>query len=165
MRKKGLRITNSGNSSFLHLFSHEQQWSEHILAQDTNTSYFFITHGWCGCFLKQAQHSWRTGAQELDRSFTTFTWTQAVYGTWGGSALCRHSYQLFSSDIPFAVHQRCDNLACEFAESEELYSEVHTHTALAHHRNPHALPVSTIASTSHYQSNNSPVSVPSLARW
>lgn len=33
---------------------------------------------------------------------------------WGGPAPCRHSYQLFGSDIPFAVHGRCSNLVCEF---------------------------------------------------
>lgn len=47
---KGLRITNSGNSSFLHLFSREQLWPEYILAQGTSANCFFITHGLCDCF-------------------------------------------------------------------------------------------------------------------
>lgn len=68
----GLRVTNSGNSSSLAQLPHEQVWSEHLLAQNTNTNFSFHMGRTTLSYI-QAQYSRRAGVQKLDRSFKTFS--------------------------------------------------------------------------------------------
>lgn len=120
-KKKGLRITNSGNSSFLHHFSQEQLRSEHVLAQDTNTNYFFITHGLCDCFptCKPNIH----GELEL-RSYTAVSWLSPRHRHLALGEVQRRAdvatkYLLVISHLQFTEG---GNLVCEFLGSKEPHS-------------------------------------------